>query len=237
MALASTAYFRSGDAMRSRSVGETVISATLALPELAPRLVADCAREVGERLGLEIGDVEPLSLARARTRWPDYRFCLQAATDWTDGLGLQGLLADSAIDLMACRGARFHHDGDAYGGAAFCNLFLSEDRGLDVVFPAAGLRLPLVRGTALVFDTCQPHAVLPRGRPVFDPADFAPDQDWTQLFLTWELPIESAPLRHALGVVLDTRPDAARCLDRPQLQIDGLARQVCPRTGHWLLQA
>ncbi len=76
------------------------------------------------------------------------------------------------IALIACRGARYHHDGEQYGGLAFCNLFLSEDKGLDVHFPALDLRIPLRRGTVMIFDTCQPHGVIRRGSYGFDLADF-----------------------------------------------------------------
>ena len=214
------AFFRSGDALRSRGVGPRVLHATLALPPLPARMLADCHREIRDRLGLQLGDVEPLSLARARTRWPDYRLCVQTLADWAVGFGLDVALADAEQALMACRGARFHHDGGQYGGAAFCNLFLGDDRGLDLLFPLAGLRIALVRGTAVVFDTCQPHAVVPRGRVRFDPADFTPGKDWDQLFLTWELPVEAGPVARALGVVFDTRPNIAATLNDEQLWLD-----------------
>lgn len=72
--------------LRSRSVGSTIPTGTLEVPALPARLLADCAREI-TRLGLELGDVEPLSLARARTRWPGYRQHIQAVADWTHQQG------------------------------------------------------------------------------------------------------------------------------------------------------
>ena len=205
----------------------------LDLPEPPARLVADWGREVSLRLALEPGDVEALSLPRARTRWPDYRQCVQAASAWTRALGLQDLLAHSDTALMACRGARFHHDGTQYGSAAFCNLFLSEDRGLDVVFPGTGQRIPLARGTVLLFDTCQPHGVVPRGGTVFDAADFAATHDSTQVFLTWELPITHTGLARALDVRFDIAPAMAAALDEEQVWVDGHPAAVCPHTGRW----
>src|SRR5688572_27411509 len=129
------AYFRGSgdDAMRSRSVSDVVLTGTLDIPTPPARLVADWQRETSLRLGLAPGDVEPLPLARARARWPALRHGVQAVSDWMRTLGLhEPLLASSDIALMACRGARYHHDGAQYGGAAFCNLFLTEDRGLDL---------------------------------------------------------------------------------------------------------
>ncbi|MGJ7490881.1 hypothetical protein [Variovorax sp. ZT4R33] len=200
---------RFGDALRSRSVGDVVRVGAVDVPMPPARLTADWERDVSLRLGLEPGDVEPLPLPRARARWPDYRQCVQAMADWTRALGLSEVLASSDVALMACRGAKVHHDAAQYGGAAFCNLFLSEDKGLDLHFPQAGLRIPLTRGVAVVFDTGQPHAVVRRGRGGFDTADFAADMDCTLVFLSWELPIEDALVARALGVVFDRDPPIA----------------------------
>src|ERR1700754_4298577 len=130
------------------------------VPVLPTRLLADWEREIASHMVLEPGAVEAMPLPRARARWPDYTRCVQAMSDWTSALGLPDVLAASDVALMACRGARYHHDGNQYGDAAFCNLFLSEDRGLDVHFPAVDRRISLRRGTALIFDTGQPHGVI-----------------------------------------------------------------------------
>ncbi len=217
--------------MRSRSVSGVVLSGTVNIPAPSARQVADWQRDVSQRLGLEAGDVESLSLARARVRWPDYKHCVQAASDWTRALGLQDVLASSDVALMACRGARYHNDGAQYGGAAFCNLFLSEDRGLDVHFPVIGQRIPLTRGTVMVFDTGQPHAVIPRHSVSYDAADFPSELDCTQVFLTWELPIENAHVAQALGIAFDTDPPTALRLGEEQVWVNGAPATVCPQSG------
>lgn len=199
----SIVRFQNGDTLRSRRVGGVVLVGTVDVPTPPARLTADWEREVSSVLALEPGDVEPLPLPRARLRWPDYRRCVQAMADWTASRGLASVLEGSEIALMACRGARYHHDAEQYGGAAFCNLFLSEDKGLDLLFPQAGLRIPLARGTAVVFDTGQLHAVVRRDRSGFDTVDFADGVDCTVVFLSWELPIEDAHVAHALGVAFD----------------------------------
>jgi hypothetical protein len=221
--------------MRSRSVSDIVLSGTLDVPMPPARLSADWEREIATRMVLEPGDVESMPLARARARWPDYKQCVQAALDWTRAQGLSDVLAASDVALMACRGAKYHHDGAQYGGAAFCNLFLSEDRGLDVHFPVAGHRIPLVRGTALVFDTGQPHAVIRRGSRGFDAADFAAGEDCTQLFLTWELPIEDANVGRVLQLVFDTDPATSSQLDEEQVRVNGARACVCPASGRWCM--
>ena len=226
-------YFWSGDVIRSRSVSDVVLSGTADIPVPPARLLADWQRETSLRSRLEPGDVEALPLARARARWPDYRHCVEAVSDWTRGLGLHEVLAIGDVALMACRGARYHHDGAQYGGAAFCNLFLSDDLGLDVHFPATGQRIPLVRGTVLIFDTCQPHAVIDRSSASFDMADFPTNRDCTQVFLSWELPITDADLGHALQISFDIDPSTALLLDEEQVWLNGARASVCPDSGRW----
>jgi len=225
-------HFCSGDAIRSRNVSDIVLAKTLDVPAPPARLLADWEREISSQLLLEPGDVEALPLARARARWPDYRLCVQAVSDWTRTLGLPEVLASSDVALMACRGARYHHDGAQYGGAAFCNLFVSEEKGLDLHFPFAGHRIPLVRGTAVIFDTGQPHGVIRRGSSGFDVADFASGQDCTQMFLTWELPIEDTHVAHALQITFDVAPSTSSQLEEEQVR-NGERAAVCPSTGQW----
>lgn len=230
-----TSRFLGGaDILRSRSVSGIVHSGQVDVPAPPARLVADWERDIALQLRLAPGDVEPLPLARTRARWPDHRRCVQAASEWLGPLGLHEVLATAETALMACRGARYHHDGAQYGGSAFCNLFLSEDRGLDVHFPATGRRVALRRGTLLVFDTGQPHAVVPRGKDRFDVADFAEDRDCTQVFLTWELPIEHPRVAEALGIAFDVEPAAGLDADEEGVRIDGRPVSVCPASGRWL---
>ena len=228
-----TSYFRSGDAIRSRRVSDIVLTDTIDVPAPPARLLADWQRETSMHMRLDPGDVEPMPLARARMRWPDYARCVEAMSDWTSGLGLPEVLAASDIALMACRGARYHHDAAQYGGAAFCNLFMSEDKGLDLHFPALDLRIPLTRGTAVIFDTGQPHGVIRRGRTGFAAADFPPDQDWLQIFLTWELPVEEAHVGQALNIAFDIAPPVSPQPDEEQVRLDGERADVCPNSGRW----
>jgi hypothetical protein len=228
-----TSYFWSGDALRSRNVSELVLSGTLSIPAPPATLVADWERDIAQQLQLEAGDVEPLPLARARMRWPDYKRCVQVVTDWTRSVGLQEAVAAADVALMACRGAKYHHDGVQYGGAAFCNLFLSEDQGLDLHFPSVGQRIALTRGVVVIFDTGQPHAVIRRGSNGFAAADFLPGTDCSQVFLSWELPIDDAQVARALSIHFDIDPQTAARLDEGQLQRHGAPATVCAESGQW----
>jgi hypothetical protein len=197
------AYDGQEGALCNRSVSPVVLTSTLDIPATTARLNADWEREIALHLALEPGDVEQLPLARARLRWPDFSQCVQAMENWTRAIGLQDVLSTADMALMACRGARYHHDAEQYGGKAFCNLFLSEDKGLDLHFPQTGLRIPLTRGTAVVFDTGQTHAVIKRGNSHFDSGDFPLGSDCSLVFLTWELPIENAYVAQTLGITFD----------------------------------
>lgn len=219
--------------MRSRSVSGMVLHHTLNVPAPPARLVADWERETLEHLGVEPGDVEQLPLARARLRWPDYKDCVQSMRDWTRSLGLSEVLASSEIALMTCRGAKYHHDGNQYGAAAFCNLFMSDDKGLDLHFPHTGQRIPLVRGTAVVFDTGQPHAVIQRHSNSFNASEFTPDHDCTLVFLTWELPIESPDVSRVLQVDFDIVSATVFPMEEEQLWLDGAPAHVHPESGQW----
>ena len=225
--------YLSGDSLRSRSLSNIVLTGTIDIPAPPPRLVADWAREIASRPGMLPGDVEQLPLPRARMRWPDYKHCIQAVTGWMDALGLKEVLADSEVALMACRGARYHHDAAQYGGAAFCNVFLSEDRGLDLHFAATGHRIALHKGMAVIFDTGQPHAVIPRHSKGFDAADFPPARDCTQVFLTWELPIENPQVARALGITFDIETSVMSRCDHEQVRLNGAPASVCSATGRW----
>lgn len=226
-------HYRHGDTLRSRNVSDVVLWGTVDVPAPPAWLTADWQRETSQQLALEPGDVETMSLARTQRRWPDLRQCVQAMRDWAQAQGLQNVLAHSEMALMACRGARYHHDGAQYGGMAFCNVFLSEDKGQDLHFAATGLRIPLRRGTAVVFDTCQPHAVVARNRSGFDTADFSTDADNSQVFLTWELPIEDLCVAQVLRIAFDTDPANALPLQEEQVWANGASATLCPDTGRW----
>lgn len=218
--------------MRSRSVSELVLFGQIDIPVPTSRVMADWERDALD-LDLEPGDVEALSLARTRARWADHKRCVQAMADWTRGQGLADALTKSDQALMVCRGARYHNDASRYGGAAFCNLFLSEDKNLDLHFPKTGHRFSLRRGTVVIFDTGQPHAVVQRGAAGFDAADFAPDKDCALFFLTWELPIEDARVARALQVAFDTDPASVRHMSEAQVRRCGERVAVDPDSGAW----
>ncbi|MEX3764307.1 hypothetical protein [Paraburkholderia phenoliruptrix] len=226
-------YFSTGAALRSRSVSDVVLSHVVDIPVPPRHVLTDWERETSSRMDLEAGDVEAMPFARTRVRWADYTRCVQSMSDWTRSLGLADVLASSDVALMACRGARYHHDAAQYGGAAFCNLFLTEDQGFDVHFPSTGQRIPLTRGTAVIFDTGQPHGVIRRHSSGFNADDFTLAPDCVQIFLTWELPIDNTEVARVLQIDFDVAPLPASQLQEEQVLLNGEPVIVCPASGRW----
>lgn len=96
---------------------------------------------------------------------------VQAAIDsWLVAQGIYAAREHDALPL-ACTGAGFHHDLD-YKDEIFCVVWLSDDTLWDVYFPYIGKRVPLEYGAIFVFDSLQPHGVVPRGATVFDASTF-----------------------------------------------------------------
>lgn len=226
--------YREAGTWRKRSVGNQVLQGRVELPIPPPRLKADWTDAVLHTQPLAPGDVAPLNLPRARLRWPDYRLCVQRLADAMDAAGLPGVLRAAVPALMACRGARYHLDAERYGAFAFCNLIVQAAPGLDLHFPANGLRMPLERGSLVLFDTGQPHAVIDRARGHFDAADFPETDDRSLVFLTWELPVAQADVARRLGIHLDrAQPTPARQRGGPMWR-NGRPARLCPQTGRWL---
>ena len=94
-------------------------------------------------------------------------------------------------------------------------------------------------GTAVIFDTGQPHAVILRrdsDRTVssFSVTDFPPERDCTHVFLTWELPIEHVHVAQALQIAFDIDTASALQMDGEQLWRNGEPVTVCPNSGQFI---
>ena len=85
----------------------------------------------------------------------------------------------------------------------------------------------------MIFDTGQPHGVIQRGSGSFRVADFAPDQDCIQIFLTWSFPSKMPTLGKHFEVVFDIARPTSSQLDEEQVWLNGAPAAVCPETGRW----
>jgi hypothetical protein len=64
-------------------------------------------------------------------------------------------------------------------------------------------------------------------------ADFPPDHDCTQVFLTWELPIEDVHVGRALRMTFDIDPSTSLLIEEEQVWLNGARVSVCPDSGRW----
>ncbi|WP_321956303.1 hypothetical protein [Paraburkholderia bannensis] len=86
----------------------------------------------------------------------------------------------------------------------------------------------------MIFDPVQPHGVIQRGSDSFSAAEFAPGQDFAQIFLTWELPIEATNIGSALKIVFDSASSTSLQLEKEQVWFNGSPAAVCPQSGRLL---
>ncbi|TPQ32688.1 hypothetical protein [Cupriavidus pinatubonensis] len=75
--------------------------------------------------------------------------------------------------------------------------------------------------------------MIQRGSNGFDVADFPSEQDCTQLFLTWELPIEDANVGQGLKVVFDNDRSTAMRVNEEQVWLNGERVSVHHESGQW----
>lgn len=227
-----SAHFSCDGVLYRRNVSGHLCEAVLDIPLPPPAVVADWQRDITQQLRLEAGDIDTLPLGRTRLRWPEHRQCFNVLRHWMENLGLPDLLGSCEVALMASRGTRYHHDGMNYGSKIFCNLFLSDDTGVDFDLPLSG-RLALKRGTVVIFDPCQPHALIRRGAAGFEETDFLPAQIPPQVFLTWELPAQHGAIQRLMNITIHPCPDALQTLgDEVRRNQERVC--LCPKTGAWL---
>lgn len=86
-------------------------------------------------------------------------------------LGTKSIKYLSADYTLLCGGAiGFHHDMPSVGAVYVAWHLEGPDRVL--FFPEMGLKIPFKKGTFVIFDPAQPHALLKEGVDTFDPSDY-----------------------------------------------------------------
>jgi hypothetical protein len=91
-------------------VSKLVFSGVLEIVPPPARLLSGWRKDLTLHLCLEPCEVDELSLVRARTRWPDYSMSVHAVDLWVRSLGLQELLTNCDVTLMANRGAQYYFE-------------------------------------------------------------------------------------------------------------------------------
>lgn len=153
-----------------RTLSDKILSGKLALPA-EQAAVSRAWRESLEDVTQRVGDVSNLGADVARAN-PVDESTLNSVFAWLLEQGLPDLSGPSSMSIFGCRAAPFHHDMWAFGDSLFCVVWMSEDVGLELVFPQLGKRVPLEMGTVIVFDSGQPHGVLWKGKKHYVEASY-----------------------------------------------------------------
>lgn len=219
------------DQYAARAVSDTVLSTQLAIPPIAPDIASHWATSACKLALYNIGDVCALQ-GVSLDAWPGYKAAEYAAGAWAAQAGFAPALEQAKVSLLACLGASFHDDSNGFVEDGFCVLWLSPDTELDLYFPHTGKRIELAHGTAVVFDSCQPHGVVERGESSWSGARHYEREDPTQLFLSWDMSLEHRCLREALGIKLFSEGPTGSHFMGPNL--NNVPVSVDRHTGAWL---
>lgn len=142
---------------------------------------------------------------------------------WLRGLGLLSPDGGPKGSVHACEGSWFHEDGYAFGDKFFCVTWLGESEPWDLVFPQSKIRIPLLMGTTVLFDSANVHGVVGRDTSSFSVE--ALGQSGVQTFCSRSL--NSSPL------VMELFQSTWHPLKNATLNLDW-ASGICPQTGKLL---
>lgn len=207
----------------SRTISATVISGKVALAPMTEQENDLWSEHVGGAGFVEMGAIANFG-ANTGLITP----AVQAAIDgWLAEQGIHAIREHAALPL-ACTGAGFHHDLD-YKDEIFCVVWLSDDTPWEVYFPYIEKRIPLEYGTIFVFDSLQPHGVVPRGKTVFDASSF---EYATGVFASQDLVINRR-CRALMGI---TKYSSKGRRGMHILNGENVQDSLSPETGDWHLQ-
>jgi len=99
------------------------------------------------------------------------------------------------MEWYRCQGAFFHNDAH-YGGVLF-GIWTAAGPPREVVFPRISRRVPVRRGSIVVFDPFEPHAVLNAGASTYRREDYEGAE--ANLFLGFEVDL-SPQVRVVFGI-------------------------------------
>lgn len=121
--------------------------------------------------------------------------------------------------MHACEGSWYHVDG-AYSNVLFCVAWLENTDAWDLVFPQSDVRVELEPGTIVLFDPCNVHGVVGRGKTGFKAEELG--DHGVQAFAS---------------LCIKTTPQLMRTFDSKWMPLSqanfhtGWDNQLCQRTG------
>lgn len=174
----------------TRTISSTVVSGLVSLPPLTNEENDEWSEHIGEAGFTGVGGIANFA-DKTNLISPAIQ---TAIDDWLKAHNIRAARRHPALPL-ACTGAGFHHDSD-YSDEVFCVVWLSDDTPWDVYFPFIDKRIPLKYGTIFLFDSVQPHGVVPHGATTFDEESF---EYMTGVFASQDLVIDRA-CREVMGI-------------------------------------
>lgn len=146
---------------RVRNVSQKVFSAELGPPQLdETELLQQVERAVNAE-AWSPGEV----LIVATTVPPE---TAKQMLEWLSTFGIRAADLVDAGTVHACEGAWFHEDSDVFADSFFSVMWLEETDAWDLLFPQSNIRIPLHKGTTVLFDPAHVHGVVARGMPTFE---------------------------------------------------------------------
>lgn len=206
----------------SRTIGNNVLHGRVPLPELTEVDNEQWSHHIAYAGMWDKGDVGNLGRESKLVQpWME-----EAVEGWLSSQAVPSNRDPESVTPLACVGSGFHHDADSYANHMFCVLWLSHDLQWDLYFPFVDVRVPLHYGTVVLFDSAQPHGVVPRGACQFWPVDLEYE---TGIFVSKDIPITPA-LRARMGI--------QKCSSKgrkgvPMLNREGYREELDFNTASW----
>lgn len=228
-----------------RTVSDIVRVTRLAMPQVEESVFASWALAAGAYCSCDPGDVVALATLRANgcaalsegriTPVPGFADVWQQVVCFGETFGMgEAILKAEPVLLAIQAGAHFHHDGDSFESSVFCVVWLEEYAGLELVFPHLEQRIPLERGTVILFDAGQPHGVVDAGKATStDDMVLLSSARSLQFFLSFDIEVVTTGLASVMGFELRTT-EAHQETWGGSARLGGKFRgEVCPVTGAW----
>jgi hypothetical protein len=208
----------------TRTISSTVISGRVSLPPLSDAENDKWSEHIGGVGFTEIGAIANFG-EKTELITPVIQ---RAIDDWLWAQNIRATRRYPAVPL-ACTGTGFHHDANDYYDQIFCVVWLSEDTPWDVYFPFIDKRIRLEYGAIFVFDSGQPHGVVPHGATKFD---FDTFEYQTGVFASQDLVINRA-CRSIMGIEKYSRKGQP---GRHILERSTFREELDPETGKWSIE-
>jgi hypothetical protein len=212
----------------SRSVSDVVITGKLELDALDAEALTNWSSSYSSS---QPGDVEAVRLSDGFGQHEDVRPIEEAILKWAASENLSEVFADAHVAPLVCQGANFHSDGVNFPGEAFCIVWISEQVGLDLLFPNINVRVPLEQGTVVLFDPAQPHGVVVKGASEWDAGVYYEKiVEPTQHLVSFDLDLLHDQLRQRMAVNFQPHGGPSEGRD---IRKNGKCVKVDHLTGMW----